>query len=122
MNKVKIIFLGALSLSVLLPYSVRGQLIWKIKDTHITGSIGVDFTAIACWRNVCVVAGIEMDSLPPNSWLIFERSTDAGETWTKYRQPDSLGNFNFTSYYISKLQQIDSLTAIARADSGLNGP
>ncbi len=72
------------------------------------------FSAIDSWGNVVMVAGIRQDtSLKTNdrNVIIFCRSTDGGETWTE--QDPGLPHFKSSgAHFISKIQQIDSLTTV----------
>lgn len=109
--------------------AMRSQTIWHVTHYDYYDSTGLHnykksvqyhMSAISCHGQVCTAAGIVDGDRAPYNWLVFLRSTDGGVTWSDQVPKNYLGQFWLGHNFILKIEQIDSLHAVAIAnDSGI---
>jgi hypothetical protein len=121
MFKAKFVLISVL-LSLVFAPDVHAQLIWDVTQSD-SSAVGYLLTSVSCYGNTCTALAEEWDSDSGAYRSIFWRSEDAGATWK--RQDPGLAlrvpsdSFIFPNYAINKVDQIDSLRAIAIGYGGL---
>jgi photosystem II stability/assembly factor-like uncharacterized protein len=93
------------------------QLVWTITDS-IPPERNTYFTALSCYGNECIVAGLKDDNAASHlTSLVFIRSRDGGRSWnsTDPGVRRSYGHYQ----HIESLQEIDSLNIVAVGDTAL---
>jgi photosystem II stability/assembly factor-like uncharacterized protein len=95
----------------------RGQYRWTVTYPPANDSgYAYHFTSVDCSGETCTATGYKEKSFRVTN-LCF-RSTDGGETWVE-QDPGLPHNEQDNATYLSQVQQIDSLNAVAAGDSGI---
>jgi photosystem II stability/assembly factor-like uncharacterized protein len=92
------------------------QFIWHRQTTIEHSQWGNIYTSLDCSGDNCTAAGLAETDDSPYVSLLFEHSSDGGKTWTQ-TIPDGFPEFTDGWHWVPKIQQVDSLTAIALIDS-----
>lgn len=121
-------FLAILCVAFVLTLSVSGvraQSYWKVTHSDVWASMPdyvdsiICFTSVSCKGNVCTASGLVISDPVTGGYkrLTMFRSNDGGNTWNEqlFNAPYPLW---LTNQGFHKVQQIDSLHAVAIADDG----